>query len=153
TLPPSKRKYLTRTAFENAQGALKKDIDAVVSFAKKQGLKIVEKSRAKRSVVVSGKMSAFERALKVVFTMNQMNGNLYRSYKNPVKLASSLLKSVSAVLGLDTRAIMEHHAFGHSASHEHTAPQTVASAYGFPAKENGKGQRIAIIELGGGFYE
>lgn len=151
---PIHRKHLSPRAFLQKHGARVEHVDAVKKFAKDHGLKVVESSRAKRCVVLSGPMDAFAHAFSVEFAMHEVHGEVYRSYDNGVRLPSSMHPAVEAVLGLENRALMNHHTFHRAQSSEnHLNPADIAAAYSFPAEATGKGQRIAIIELGGGFLQ
>lgn len=149
---PGSRKHLDAGKFLKLHGARHEDIKAVERFAKENGLHVVDSSRIKRSVVLSGSIDAFAEALLVQFTNSEFLGETYRSFENGVHIPAALQDSVQAILGLENRSLMNHHAFMHaSSSANHVAPAEVAKAYSFPENATGKGQRIAIIELGGGF--
>jgi kumamolisin len=126
----------------------------IESFAAKYGLQILNRDRARRCVVLSGTIAAFSKAFAVEFAFHQHRGHQYRSHQNEIQLPSDLAEVVEAVLGLENRPLMSHHAFAHAKpTTVHTNPEDVAKAYQFPTGVDGTGQRIAIVELGGGFYE
>lgn len=150
---PASRKHLDAGKFLKVHGARREDMKAVERYAKENGLHVVESSRIKRSVVLSGSIGAFAQAFLVQFTNSEFLGETYRSFENGVHIPVSLQGSVQAILGLENRSLMSHHAFMHaSANTHHVEPAEVAKAYSFPETATGKGQRISIIELGGGFY-
>ncbi len=154
SLSPHQRKHLGGDEFVRRHGARKKDLALIENFAKRKGLRVVESNRARRCVVLSGTLDAFSKAFRVDFTMHTHRGFAYRSHRNGIYISPELDGVVDAVFGLENRALMSHHAFVHVADRSrHMDPEEVAKAYHFPAKSNGKGQRIAIVELGGGFYE
>src|SRR5580658_9393159 len=60
--PPGERKYITPEEFTARYGATPADLDLIAQFAEGQGLKIVEKSESRRTVIVSGKVSNMNKA-------------------------------------------------------------------------------------------
>lgn len=151
---PGVRKHLDANKFLKLHGARHKDMKAVEHFAKENGLHVVESSRIKRSVVLSGTIDAFARAFLVQFTNREFLGETYRSFENGVHIPASLQDSIQAILGFENRSLMSHHTFMQASScAHHVEPAEVAQAYSFPESATGKGQRISIIELGGGFYK
>jgi kumamolisin len=150
---PFSNPHLSAKDFIYFHGAKASDLELVKKFARANGFRILEASRAKRCVIVSGTMSQFSRAFQVGFTSHQHEGETYRSFQKQIQLPRSLDGVVDAIFGLENRTLMTHHAFSHSHLAEHEiGPEEVMKAYSFPMNVNGEGQRIAIIELGGGFY-
>jgi kumamolisin len=151
---PRQRKHLEPKEFVKRHGARQKDLALIAKFAKKNGLHVIEADRASRSVILSGTLQAFSNAFQVEFAMHRHEGQTYRSHQSEIRIPSSLNGIVQAVLGLENRALMSHHAFIHAGrATRHMVPYEVVNAYEFPTKADGKGQQIAIIELGGGYYK
>jgi kumamolisin len=151
---PHQRKHLLTREFTRRYGARSKDLQLIKDFAKKNHLQLLRADKASRSVVLSGSIQSFSKAFQVQFTERVQKGLTYRSHSEAVQIPSDIKDVVEAVLGLDNRPLMSHHMFAHaSESKNHLHPQTVMDAYEFPTGANGKGQRIAIIELGGGYYD
>jgi kumamolisin len=151
---PRQREHLEPKEFVKRHGARQKDLVLIGRFAKKNGLRVIEANRASRAVILSGTLQAFSNAFQVEFAMHRHEGQTYRSHQSEIRIPSSLNGIVQAVLGLENRALMSHHAFIHAAhATQPIATGEVVKAYEFPTKADGKGQRIAIIELGGGYYE
>jgi len=164
------RKYLTREQHEVAQGADPEDVAKVEAFAQEHGLDVVEASRARRSVVLSGTVGALSTAFGVTLIKYEHPGGTYRGRTGAVQVPIELGPIVQAVLGLDDRpqsspkfrihqpteqtltigAGAGTSAQSRAAATSFTPPQ-LARLYDFPTGLDGSGQCIAIIELGGGY--
>jgi kumamolisin len=160
---PSKRKYLSRQDFIKLHGARDEDLEMVKKFAEHFKLRVIDSSRERRCVILSGTAQQLSDAFQVDNRTYTHDGEVYRSYPDAIQIPANLKEVIEAVLGLENRELMSHHAFllsGHrgfmaagGVAARHTEVREVAEAYKFPNGANGKGQCIAIIELGGGFYE
>ncbi len=158
---PSKRKHLTRKEFIKLHGARDEDLQLVKKFAADSKLRLISFSKERRCVILSGTAQELSDAFQVDNRTYTHEGRLYRSYPDAIQIPAHLQGVIEAVLGLEDRPLMSHHAF--LASHRallaplqlirHTEVREVTEAYKFPKGADGKGQCIAIIELGGGFYE
>jgi kumamolisin len=151
---PHEREYLSREELEARYGASDADLAKVEAFAGQYELTVVEKSRAKRSVVLSGTVAQFSRAFKVNLARCEYQKTTYRGRTGPIFVPTGLATVVQAVMGLDNRpqaksqvSLAEEKAAGGTSF---TPPQ-LAQLYGFPPGLDGTGQSIGIIELGGGF--
>jgi kumamolisin len=159
--PPSQRKHLTREEFANARGAAPADIEKVVEFAHEYGLSVVRSDAARRSVVLAGTVATFSRAFQVELYRFEHPTGTYRGRTGAIHIPRELSGVVTAVLGLDNRPQATPHfrtTRRASTTHAQTAqpagtftPPQVASLYDYPAGGNGKGECIALIELGGGY--
>jgi kumamolisin len=150
-----------REDFAAQFGARQQDIHAVKIFAQAHGLATVAADPARRTVILSGTVSAFNEAFGVDLQQFEHKGGSYRGRTGPVHLSDELKDIVEAVLGLDNRPIAKPHFRGRpspgnvnwradSGADASFAPTSLASLYAFPAG-NGAGECIAIIELGGGY--
>ncbi len=164
------RKYLTHEQLEAAQGADPEDIAKVEAFAQEHSLDVVEVSRARRSIVLSGTVEALGTAFGVKLMKYEHPGGTYRGRTGAVQVPVELGSIVQAVLGLDDRpqsspkfrihqpteqalaigAGAGTNAQSRAAATSFTPPQ-LARLYDFPTGLDGSGQCIAIIELGGGY--
>ncbi|HVC61393.1 MAG TPA: S53 family peptidase [Acetobacteraceae bacterium] len=153
--------HVERADFAQHYGARKEDIDAVGKFAAAHGLAVVEQNAARRTVVLSGTVAAFNRAFGVDLRQFEHAGGSYRGRTGPVHLPDELKDAVDAVLGLDNRPVARPHFRGRATRgnfHWHANagaaasfdPGSLAALYGFPAGD-GQGECVAIIELGGGY--
>jgi kumamolisin len=156
SLPLSQRQHLSRAQF--AHGARPADIKKIRSFAADYGLKVVEASRPRRSVILSGTVAAFSRAFGVELNRYEHPGGTCRMRTGTIQIPAQLDGIVEGVFGLDNRPQAKPHfrilqnaaANPEALDTSYTAPQ-VAQAYNFPAGTDGSGQTIGILELSGGY--
>ena len=147
--------------FARRFGADPEEIKSVEDFAAQHGLDVVEADAARRTVVVRGRLadlgSAFDTDLQLY---EHPDLGLFRGRVGTVSVPSHVADSVESVLGLDDRPAAFPRmllAAPEAAAAEVGAPPAnfsgadLAKIYGFPAGTTGKGQTIAIIELGGGY--
>ncbi len=155
--PLGERQYLTRRAFAAAHGADRRDLAEVAAFAAAYGLTVTRSSVPRRSIVLAGPARNVSEAFRTRLVHYRSPRGGYRGRTGPVHVPRRLAPLVEAVLGLDDRA--QAHSKGHLTPPEHVeqvrprsfTPRELAELYDFPADLDGRGQRIAIIELGGGF--
>lgn len=150
---PARRRHLSWAALERLVGAAREDLERVEEFARTFGLRMVETDRASGSVLLAGPAAALERAFRVKLARYQDERGSYLSHSGPVHVPAGLAGVVEAVLGLDGRPVARRHSIGPRLADGTTArPAQVAQVYQFPEDATGRGQAIALIELGGGFY-
>lgn len=152
---------LSREEFVNTFGAIPEDLGKIEEFAHEYNLTIVEKSLAKRSVVLTGTVANFSKAFQVELQQYEGSGLSFRGRSGAVKIPAELNDVVKAVMGLDNRPQAQPHLRRRpipDATHSRTGqepgtftPPQVAQIYGFPQNADGSGQTIGILELGGGF--
>ncbi len=150
---------LSRQEFEKNFSANETDIHAIAEFAHEHELTVVSADAARNTVILRGTVAQLSPAFGVDLRMYDHPQGRYRGRTGPVYLPANLEKIVSGVFGLDNRPIAKpHFRVKASAAEAHVkfpagtfTPLEVAKAYGFPSDTNGKGQCIAIIELGGGY--
>ncbi len=159
-LPPARRKHLSRAQFASRHGARAADIKKIRTFAAQNKLKVVEVSRPRRSVLLSGSVAAFSRAFNVELNSYQHSAGTSRMRSGSIQIPAALSGIVEGVFGLDNRPQAKPHfrirnqsqnaTRANAASASYNAPQ-VAQAYDFPAGTTGSGQTIGILELSGGY--
>lgn len=150
--------HMDHAAFAAAYGADPADMEKVTSFAEAHDLAIVLAEPARRTMVLSGTVQQFETAFDVELQDFEYEAGTYRGRTGAVQIPEELAGVVEAVMGLDNRPAAKPHfrlrpkATIHAAASALTSftPPQLAKLYGFPAG-TGKGQCIAIIELGGGY--
>src|SRR5262249_10993954 len=135
-------------------------IAAVRKFADDNQLAVVEEHPARRTIVLSGTVAQFNHAFGVDLQRFEHEGGTYRGRTGAIQLPDELHGIVEAVLGLDNRPAAGPHFRNRpggnvqwrsaAAAATSFTPTQLASLYGFP-NGTGKGQCIAIIELGGGY--
>jgi len=151
---PRDRSYPTRSEFTKAFGSTREELNSVREFARDNSLDVLEASPAKRSVLLSGTVGQFSDAFRVSLSryVHPQRGG-YRGNVGSIYLPPELSPTVSAVLGLDSRPQARTHFRirpATAAGVSYTALQ-VGSLYDFPTAEDGSGQTLGIIELGGGY--
>jgi len=159
-LPPAQRNHLSRAQFATRHGARPADIKKVRAFAAQNKLKVVEVSRPRRSVLLSGSISNLSRAFGVELNDYQHASGTSRMRSGSIQIPSTLSGIIEGVFGLDNRPQAKPHfrirkqsqnaTRANAASASFNAPQ-VAQAYDFPAGTTGSGQTIGILELSGGY--
>lgn len=169
---PRQRRYLASDAFARQFGASNEDVTAVRLFAKANSLAVERVDAAGRLVVLRGTLgqmaTAFDCALHPV---TGSDGKTYHRPQQPVQAPPELRGVVEGVFGLDNiprfaRTDRSHRAVPPTdqatpaaaetsveAGSEGMLPFHVTQRYDFPTRSTGKGQTLAIILLGGGFYE
>jgi kumamolisin len=159
-LPPTQRKHLSRAQFATRHGARTADITKIRAFAAQNKLKVVEVSRPRRSVLLSGSVAAFSRAFSVELNNYQHATGTSRMRSGAIQIPAALSGIIEGIFGLDNRPQAKPHfrirkqsqnaTRANAASASFNAPQ-VAQAYDFPAGTTGSGQTIGILELSGGY--
>ena len=155
------RQYLDRAQYHTTYGASADDIAKVEDFAHEFGLAVSDVHSGRRTVKVSGTVAALNKAFEVDLREFQQGNLRYRGRTGQIHVPAELDGVVVGVFGLDNRPAAKPHfrvksqaAFAaHAAAASNTSftPVQVAAAYSFPAKFDGTGQCVAIIELGGGY--
>jgi kumamolisin len=152
---------LSRAEFARRHGASRADMAAVRRFAEAHGLAVAQEHAGRRTMVLAGTVAQFDDAFGIQLQHCSHPGGTYRGRTGPVNIPAELDGIIEAVLGLDSRPQARAHfrmktsnarrrsrpARGAAVSF---TPAQLASLYEFP-QGDGKGQCIAIIELGGGY--
>jgi len=159
TKPIEKRTILSRKEFEQRHGADPDSIARVETFARQHKLTVKEKSPARRTVILSGTVTAMNEAFGVELKEYDHPTGKYRGRTGAIHLPAELQDVVEGVFGLDNRPQAKPHfrrrrgragARADSVNLSYTPPQ-VAALYDFPTGVDGAGECIALIELGGGY--
>jgi kumamolisin len=157
--PAHERQHLTHEEYLQRHGASPDDILKIEDFAHQHHLAIAETDLGRRTMIVSGTVSAFNKAFDVELKECEHEGTRYRGRVGAIHIPSELSGIVTGVFGLDNRPQAKPHfrrrtaqsgIAAHASSISYT-PIEVAQAYNFPAALDGSGQTIALIELGGGY--
>jgi len=159
TKPIEKRTILSRKEFEQRHGADPDSIARVETFARQHKLTVKEKSPGRRTVILSGNVTAVNEAFGVELKEYDHPTGKYRGRTGAIHLPAELQGVVEGVFGLDNRPQAKPHfrrrrgragARADSVNLSYTPPQ-VAALYDFPTGVDGAGECIALIELGGGY--
>ena len=155
--PIRERRYLTRREFAARYGAATADLAAIEEFARKHDLRVRQASAARRSVVLAGPAARMQDAFSTRLSRYRSPEGDYRGRSGHLHVPASVAPAIEAVLGLDDRpqATPDCRAVPHERAEEahktSFTPPRVAELYEFPRRLDGSGQRIAVLELGGGF--
>jgi kumamolisin len=144
---------LSREALAQEYGASDDDLGKVESFARGQGLAVLESSAARRSVVLRGSVAAMSTAFAVTLKRCRAGSAAYRGRQGDVSVPSDLAEIVIAVLGLDDRPQARARVRIAAEPAVSFTPLQIAQLYDFPSGVDGTGQCIGIVELGGGFSQ
>ena len=151
--PTSRR--LTREEYARLFSASPDDIAAIGAFAAARGLDVTGVSAVKRTVTLTGTAEQLSAAFRVSLSLNESaEGLQFRGRSGTVSVPARLAPVVQGVFGLDDRPQARPHfrPFAHPASVARGfLPTEVAELYRFPRGLDGRGQTVAIIELGGGY--
>ena len=154
-LPPI-GKLLTREQYLNDYSSAQEDAAKVEAFAHEHLLSTAVIDLARRSVMLTGKLSDFETAFNIKFKKH----NNYRDFSPEVQIPEELKDIVVGVFGLQNKPIARPmfqvakkngRIISHVEAPQAFTPDQLSKIYGFPQNVNGSGECIAIIELGGGF--
>jgi kumamolisin len=139
-----------------ARAADPSDVAMVEDFARRHELDVARVDEAARTVTLQGPLGRLADAFGVELGIFEARGTQYRGRTGPVLIPAELAGPVQAVLGFDDRP----QAFPHRQAAQLApravrafAPQEIAALYDFPPDLDGSGQKVAIIELGGGYTQ
>lgn len=144
----------THEQFATAHGADPQELDRVAAYAQSCGMVVVEKSGARRSLIVRGEAGIVNLAFAIeLHDYVAPGGGSYRGHEGPASLPEEMAELVEAVVGLDNRQVAARH-YATPTQHEprdppNTQPLTpieVAHLYEFPPG-NGTGQTIGLFEM------
>jgi kumamolisin len=163
-LPALPAGHLHPHQLEAAAGADPDELRKVEDFAHRSGLDVVDAHPGRRTVVLSGPVSALEKAFGTELWRYDLGGQVIRGRSGPLTLPADLAGAVEGVFGLDDRPSTrphvrllaeEPHDHGHvvlaHAPSVSYSPLDLAMLYQFPALGTGAGQCIALLEFGGGY--
>jgi len=160
--PRRQRQPLTREAFAATHGAQDADLAKIRTFASQHGLDVVNESRGRRTVILSGTVQNLSTAFGVQLNNYEHPGGRYRGRVGTLQIPKELDGVIEGVFGLDNRPQAQPHFRRRKPAAPGVSPRSggvsytalmVASAYNFPPNTDGTGQGIAILELGGGYTQ
>lgn len=149
---PDRRRALLHDHRRQQYGA---DIGVILNFARENGLTAASIEPEKRLVRLTGKARAIETAFRTHLAhYDHEDGHRFRARAGTLSLPEDVAAVVESVLGLDTRTVAYHHlVWAKSSQVSGYEPNQVAAFYGFPTDATGKGECIALLELGGGYTD
>ena len=155
--PVAGKAVLTQAEAMKNHGASENDLDTVSNVLSGFGLTIISKNVATRTVRIAGPVAAMEKAFQVHLFQVKHLDRVYRGRVGEIFVPIALDKIITGVFGLDTRPMIRHRGSLKSVapttlppanSRPWFTPPELAAQYNFPSN-NGSGQTIGIIELGG----
>lgn len=159
-LRPSERPApVAHAAHTAAHGATKADVDAVVAFARDQGLGVEEADAATRLVVLTGTVGAMSSAFHTTLERYEPEDpdehrHPYRGRTGHVHVPAELEPVITALTGLDDRRqVRPRPLMTRTAEGVRYEPADLEQIYSFPTQLDGSGQTIGLLEFGGGFQE
>ena len=120
---------------------------------------MVDADAARRTVILRGTVAQLSLAFGVELHQYDHAQGRFRQRTGPIYIPTELEAVITGVFGLDNRPQAKPHfrrrmsssGVSAKAASASFTPLQVAQAYDFPKDSDGKGQCIAIIELGGGY--
>ena len=147
---------MTREEFAQRYGAAAEDVAAVERFASAYGMTVQSTDAARRSIIVSGTVQNVCAAFGTTLLQYERDGVSFLGRTGALSIPASLAAIVRGVHGLDSRPQARAHfrriRQPRAGAVSFTAAQ-LGALYGFPADATGRGQTIALIELGGGYKQ
>ncbi|MGC9268640.1 S53 family peptidase [Acidiphilium sp.] len=133
------------------------DIAIIKAFAADHGLEVIEADARRRLVRLRGTAAAMSAAFKVDLHWYSTDSGKFRGYTGALQLRSDIAGVVESVLGLDTRPVAQPRLQRLIRPAQVAAatylPNQIGGFYGIPTTPTGRGECIAIIELGGGYHD
>jgi len=161
-----KRPPLSREEYNAVLSAAPEDVAKVEQFATAHNLTVVSSDPVRRRMVLAGSAEAMSAAFATELQTYEHPGGSYRGRTGPLHIPEELDSIIVGVFGLDNRpqahphlqrSNVEAHPIAadanNAARYVSYTPLQVAQLYDFPAGADGRGQCVAIIELGGGYTD
>ncbi len=151
---PSLHNRLSHEQLADLHGAAAEDENAVKAFAARHQLSIAKIHSGARSITLSGPLGKLANFFGADVRLSKIGEKTYRTRQGNLTVPLELAGRVTAVLGFDQRpvAVTGHKRAKRSFSATAYNPTEIAKLYNFPSN-TGKGQTMALIELGGGYRE
>src|SRR5437016_4195264 len=132
------------------------DVAKVVDFASRTGLSVVKQEPGRRLVKLSGTVAQLEAAFRTKLHYYSDGSGTFRARTGALYAPGEVAAALDGVFGFDTRRAARPKLVRHIDPHAMVGhlPNQVAKLYGFPTTPRmGRGQCIALIELGGGYRD
>jgi kumamolisin len=155
---------ITRQILADRYGAAQQDVAAVQGWAVKNKLTVTRFDLATRQVHLIGSAGAMQHAFGVKLSVYEhaRTKTQFRCPEHDIQVPESLARIITGVFGLNDMPVVVRHStrtVGRKAAAKSDPkqqfpgsfyPNEVAKLYNFPPTQ-GEGQRVAILEFGGGF--
>ncbi|HMI50026.1 MAG TPA: S53 family peptidase [Candidatus Saccharimonadales bacterium] len=161
TLAGSREAAQSREEVRHQCGASAESLKRVEEFASTYNLRVLQSDAIKRSVVLSGTAKDLGAAFGVSLERFENGTTWYRGRIGSLEIPEQLKDDIESVLGLDNRPQAKPHfrrkkpaaGIRQLQTSKSYSPTELAQLYKFPTSQNGAGQCIALIELGGGYLD
>ena len=124
---------------------------AIRQLAEEHGLIVRSVDLASRRVVVEGTAARMAEVFGAALKLYDDGRRRFRARSGTLVIPEAIAPWTRAILGFDHRPQVKHLLGGGAGQGTGLWPHEVARLYGFPAAEDGAGETIAIIALGGGY--
>lgn len=170
TLPPRKRRYLTDEQFSAIYGADPRDLEAIATWARENGMRVLSSSVQKRQVMVEGAIGDVNKAFGTELRDYVDSANVrHRGREGALQVPVALHDVIVGVFGLDNRRVGRsrlrrsravlplHPSYPPPERARKTTkgwpgtffPTELAPLYRFPANLDGSGENIGIFAFNG----
>jgi kumamolisin len=129
-----------------------RDMGRVAGEMRAAGLRVVSVDPVWRFVVVEGRAALMARIFGVRLHRHRHPAGRHRTHDEPVHVPAAIRPLVTAVVGLDTVPLLRASRAAARTSDALVSVPDIARFYRFPPA-TGAGQRIGILEFGGGYYD
>lgn len=167
--PPIAGRRMSRKKLQAQHGADPTDIEKLRAFAGHFHLTLSEVRAPERVLILQGKIANFEKAFRVELRRHRLNAEVsYRGRVGSISLPAEIAGAVVGVFGLDNRPVVWRTLRLHTAAADQDGtaggsqtpgpitdfcPTALARIYDFPVNLDGSGQKIGIVEIGGGYTD
>jgi kumamolisin len=157
-----KRAFMTRQELAERYGARQEDATAVQRWAVTHGLSVSRVELPRRQMHLVGSLGAMSRAFGVKLSKyhHSRTNTQFRCPSDNIHVPEHLASIITGVFGLNNMPVVVRSAVRKAKKSASSNPKSdfpgsffpneVAKLYNFP-RTQGSGQRVAILEFGGGF--
>lgn len=153
----SEGRQLSREDLADKHSADPDDMDKVEQFAIHHHLDVIEKDPLTKKIALRGSVTALQQAFATELHQYETPGGRYRGRTGPIHIPNELDDIITGVFGLDDRPQAHPRLKRYqpeldleATAQSYTLPQ-LSKIYDVPSNLDGKGQCIALVELGGGY--
>ena len=126
---------------------------ALRAFARTHHLRVARDRLSERNITLRGTSGHFSKAFQITRTKYDSPRGIFYAYPGDIWIPKRLSAIVEGVIGLaqyPVHRVSDHQGPGQAPA-QSFHPVQMSRLYSFPKDYNGRGERIALIELGGGF--
>jgi kumamolisin len=159
--PPLHRRIMTQDELTQLQMCDAMDLARVVNFATRHDLAVVHFEPACRHVILEGTAARLNEAFGVELHWLDFGDHVAHGHVGALALPDDVAPVIKQVLGLDAAPFRRPSSLGTRGGREikrrstlgtPIVASTLVERYRYPKEATGRGQRIAIVALGGGYH-